>query len=91
VTDFEPTEMGVKSQLPPPPLNEIGQEAPAPSLTVTEPVGVPPADGVTVTDTVVALPMVIGPVGTRLSIVVVVESGLVGCAATAVTKCPPLA
>src|SRR6185369_5291985 len=71
VTDFVPALLGVKSQLPLPPANVIGQLAPVPSLTVTEPVGVPlfPA---TVTDTVAELPKVIGPGGTMLVIVVVV-------------------
>src|SRR6185369_3502204 len=79
VTDFVPALLGVKSQLPLPPANVIGQLAPVPSLTVTEPVGVPlfPA---TVTDTVAELPKVIGPGGTMLVIVVVVVSRLADAA-----------
>ncbi|HZP68060.1 MAG TPA: hypothetical protein VFB32_17285 [Rudaea sp.] len=70
VTDFVPVEVGVKSQLPTPPDNVIAQLAPVPSLTVTDPVGVTPLPA-TNTDTVVALPIVIGLGGSKLVIVVV--------------------
>ena len=80
VTDFVPAVCGVKSQLPLPAANVMGHVAPVPSLTVTEPVGVPPPEPATVTDTVVALPRVIGLGGTSPVIVVVVVSKLAGSA-----------
>jgi len=86
VTDFVPAVCGVRSQLPLPAANVIGHVAPVPSLTVTEPVGVPPPEPATVTDTVVALPKVIGLGGTRPLIVVVVVSKLVGSANTSMAR-----